>query len=184
MITGFTAGAGILIFVNQLRHLLHLEIPSSPTLWDTLGNIWYALPQADPYSLILGLGTILVILLFKSINPRLPGPLIAIVLAAIITVAFDLTSEGVLVIGEIPRGLPPLVKLPLINVQLMGQMFTGALAIAAIGLIEAMSIARNIASTLVNAWTATRNSLDRDWLTLPALFSLATLVRVPSLVRQ
>ncbi len=146
VITGFTAGAGVLIFVNQLRHLLRLQIPSTPGLWETLNNLGASLPETHLPSLILGAGAILLIVLLKRLNPRLPGPLIAITLAALITSASGLAQQGVLVIGEIPRGLPPLVRLPIFNVGLITQLTSGALAVAAIGLIEAMSIARSIAA--------------------------------------
>ena len=49
-------------------------------------------------------------------------------------------------IGELSRNLPPLAKLPLMDLRLIGQLASGALAVAAIGLVEAMSIARSIAS--------------------------------------
>ena len=54
-------------------------------------------------------------------------------------------GSGVVVVGELPRGLPPLAGLPPLNLQLVGQLAPGALAVAAIGLVEAMSIARSIA---------------------------------------
>jgi SulP family sulfate permease len=146
VITGFTAGAGILIFVNQLRHLLRLSVPSTPGLWETLTNLGTSLPQTHLPSLILGVGVIVIIMLLKQLNPKLPGPLIAITLAALITSTIGLTQRGVLVIGEIPRGLPPLVRLPILDLGLITQLTSGALAIAAIGLIEAMSIARSIAA--------------------------------------
>jgi SulP family sulfate permease len=107
--------------------------------------MWISLSQTHLLSLALGIGAIQIIVLLKWLNPRLPGPLIAIMLAAIITSATGLNQRGVVVIGEIPRGLPPLVRLPILNLDLVAELTSGALAIAAIGLIEAMSIARSIA---------------------------------------
>jgi SulP family sulfate permease len=50
-----------------------------------------------------------------------------------------------MVIGELPRSLPPLAKLPL-DFELITQLTSGALAVGAIGLVEATAIARSIAS--------------------------------------
>ena len=36
VVVGFTAGAGVLISVNQLRHLLRVDIPSAPELGQTI----------------------------------------------------------------------------------------------------------------------------------------------------
>jgi sulfate permease, SulP family len=50
------------------------------------------------------------------------------------------------VLGALPRTLPPLAPLPLLDLHLIGQLSTGAFAIAALGLVEATSIARSLAS--------------------------------------
>ena len=39
VVIGFTAGAGVLIGVNQLRHLLRINIPSSASLIETVSGI-------------------------------------------------------------------------------------------------------------------------------------------------
>ncbi|MFQ5614373.1 MAG: SulP family inorganic anion transporter, partial [Anaerolineae bacterium] len=145
-IVGFTAGAGVLISFNQLRHLLRLDFPSSPGLIDTVQNIGVHLPETHLYSLGLGLGAIVLILVLQRFAPKLPGPLLAMVVASVIVALLGLDRQGVRVIDQLPRGLPPLAKLPLFNVDLIGELSTGALAISAIGLVEAMSIARSIAS--------------------------------------
>jgi SulP family sulfate permease len=146
VIVGFTAGAGVLISINQLRQLLRLDFPSSPALIDTIQNLFSHLSETHWPSLLLGLGTILLILLLRRLNPKLPGPLFGMVAAAVAVGLLRLNQQGVTVIGQLPRSLPPLARLPLFNLELIGQLSTGAMAVAAIGLVEAMSIARSIAS--------------------------------------
>ena len=58
---------------------------------------------------------------------------------------FGLDQQGVIVLGELPRNLPPLAPIPLNDWDLINEMCTGVLAVSLIGLIEAMSIARSIA---------------------------------------
>jgi SulP family sulfate permease len=146
VITGFTAGAGVLIFFNQLRNLLRLDVPSTPSLFETNRNLVYNIKDLNWISLIIGIGVIGIILLLRWINPKIPGPLIAIVLAAVSVAILGLDQLGVVVIGELPRGLPPLTRLPSMNLEFISKLLTGAMAIAAIGLVEAMSISRSIAS--------------------------------------
>ena len=67
-----------------------------------------------------------------------------VVSAAAVGIA-GLDRQGVVVIGALPRSLPPMTDFSLLNMQRIGQFAPGALAIAAIGLVEAMSIARSIA---------------------------------------
>jgi SulP family sulfate permease len=49
-------------------------------------------------------------------------------------------------LGELPHGLPPLAPLPLLDLSLIGQLANGALALAIIGLVEAVAIVRAVAS--------------------------------------
>ncbi len=146
VITGFTAGAGLLIFFNQLRNLFGLVFPSSEGLWITLQQLAQNIRDTHLLSLVLGLATALLVLVLKRLNKRLPGPMIAILGASLITGIFQLDAQGVRVIGAIPRSLPPLTVPPLLDLGLVSKLAVGALSVAAIGLVEAISIARGIAS--------------------------------------
>ncbi len=146
VVLGFTAGAGILISANQLRHLLRLDIPSSPSFFETTLSLFQHLSEAHLLSLLLGIGTIVVMLLVKRFRPKWPGAFIGMVAAALAVGLLGLDQRGVLVLGELPRSLPPLARLPLLDIALIGRISAGALAVSAIGLVEAMSIARSIAA--------------------------------------
>jgi SulP family sulfate permease len=143
VIVGFSAGAGVLIAVKQLRHLLGLDF-SSHGLVETVQGVLIHLPETHIATMILGVGTMLVIVLLRLLNPKLPGPLIAMVVAAAAVGLAGLDEQGVVVIGELPRSLPPLTDFYLLNMQRIGELAPGAVAIAAVGLVEAMSIARSI----------------------------------------
>jgi len=145
VVVGFTAGAGILISVNQLRHLLRVDIPSSPEVGKTIQALFHHLDAVHLPSLAVGIGTMTVVFVLKRWRPRLPATLIAMVLAAAVTGFFDLIDQGVQTLGTIPRTLPPLAKLPFLDFQLIWNLTPGALAVAVIGLVEAMSIARGVA---------------------------------------
>ncbi|MBN1889582.1 MAG: STAS domain-containing protein, partial [Thermoflexales bacterium] len=145
VVVGFTAGAGLLIFFNQLRHLLRLDLPSTARLDQTLANIAQALPTLHWPSLLVGLGAMAVTLLAPRLHRRLPGTLASLVVAAAVVGLARLDTLGVKVVGAFPPGLPELARLPLLDWGAVAQLSTGALAIAAIGLVEAMSVARTIA---------------------------------------
>ncbi len=146
VIIGFTAGAGVLIAVGEMRTLLRLEFSAPPGLLNTLQNLFWHLPETHFISLSLGMGTLAVILLIRRFNRRWPAQLIGLSLAAALVGLFRLDQHGVTIIGELPHSLPPLASLPLLDMQLIGELSVGALAVAAIGLVEATSIARSVAS--------------------------------------
>jgi SulP family sulfate permease len=146
VIIGYTAGAGILIAVNQIRNLLRLEFPSSSSLVTTLHDVVIYLPETHWLSLIIGLLTVLLVILQKRFLPKWPGPLIMMIISAAIVGIAGLDTLGVQIIGEIPRSLPPLADLPLLNLNLISNLSSGALAIGSIGLVQSIAISRSIAA--------------------------------------
>jgi len=145
VIVGFSAGAGVLIAVQQVRHLLGLSF-TAHSLGETVSGIATHLADLHLITTVLALGTILLILVLRFVNPKLPGTLIAMAISALGVGLLGLDDRGVAVIGQFPRSLPPLSDLSLLNLQSIIQLAPGAVAITAIGLVEAMSIARSISS--------------------------------------
>ena len=145
VIIGFTAGAGVLISVSQMKALLRVDIPASPYFLVTVGNVLKQLGNIHWPSLGIGVLTMVAIVLVKRFRPKLPSALIAMVIAALTVYFLGLDDRGVRVLGAIPRGLPPFRNLPIFDRELVSAIFTGAFAAAIIGLVEAMSIARALA---------------------------------------
>jgi SulP family sulfate permease len=146
MVVGFSAGAGILIAFHQVEHLFHIPITPSPSLWQTIPSIIAHLSQTHWPSLALGIGTLLIIFLLERIDRRIPSLLIGMVSAAAIVALLGPETYEIEVVGEIPRRLPPLADFSAVDPQLTLNLFTGALAVAAIGFLETMSIAREISA--------------------------------------
>ena len=146
VIVGFTAGAGVLIIFNQLKHLFRIDVPNDPGLLETARQVTLHIVDTHPPSVAIGLGVVVVLAVLRRFRPGWPGPLLVMVIAAGLVWALGLDDLGVKVIGELPRSLPPFAIPPLWDWQLIRQLSPGALAVAAIGLVEAMSIARSISS--------------------------------------
>lgn len=155
VIVGFTAGAGVLIFASQLRHLLRLDIPSTPGLRETLALVASNIQQTHLISLGLGLAAMVIIVVLKRLKENLPGPLLAMLITSILVAVFGLDQVGVRVISEMPRGLPAMADFAGLDLSLVSKLMAGALAVAAIGLVETMSIGRVIAAQ-------TRQRLDSN----------------------
>ena len=146
VVIGFTAGAGVLIAANQVRHLLRLDMENSPEFVMTVRAIVSSLDTAHPETVVVGLGTVALTVLVLAVRRTLPAALIAVAAAGVATVALGLEARGVVALGDLPRSLPPLTRLPLVSGDLFFQLSGGALAIAAIGLVEATASARAVAA--------------------------------------
>jgi SulP family sulfate permease len=145
VVVGFSTGAGVLIAVNQLRHLLGLEF-TSHSLIETLQQVLVNLTGLHFYTTLLGLGTIVLIVFLKKTVPRAPSALISMAVASAFVGLLGLDQQGVSVIGELPASLPPLADLPLFDLDFIAQLSTGALAVGAIGLVETTAISRSISA--------------------------------------
>jgi sulfate permease, SulP family len=142
---GFTAGAGLLIISNQIEPLLRIRLGDSSNVVNTLRGVSQHVSETHLPSLALGAATIVAILLAQRLSRRLPAVLIGIVAVSATAWLLGMERSGVRLLGELPRGLPPLARLPLFDLELVGQLANGALALAIIGLVEAVSIARAVA---------------------------------------
>ena len=105
VLLGFLTGVGIQVALGQLPDMLGVTAPSSHTvikLWQTLA----ALPDAQPLTTAISVAVIAVVLAARRITRRIPGALLAVVGAIVVSRAADLASHGVSVLGPVPRGLP------------------------------------------------------------------------------
>ena len=146
VIVGFTAGAGILIIIGQMRVILGLSFPNSPRLADTVGNLFIHVSETHLITLLLAVGTIVAMVAIRRYKRSLPAPLIVMGLSALVVWALGLQERGVAVMGQLPRGLPPVANLPVLDLNLIGDLSTGALALAVIGLVEAVAIGRALSA--------------------------------------
>lgn len=146
VVIGFTAGAGVLIGAGQLRHWFRLDSGEGTHFWGLISTFLSQLAEIHWPSFLIGLIVITLIIGLRRYKPHWPGALIGIIVTAAIVSLLRLDQQGVIVLGELPRGLPPLIDLSQLNLRLIGPLSTGALAIAAIGLVESISIGRAIAA--------------------------------------
>lgn len=145
VIVGFASAAGVLIAIKQLKPLFGLEF-SSHGLVENVHQVVVNLPELNPATTALGVGTIIFMFVLKRINDRLPAALICMIIASILVAVFGLAEQGVATIGELLRSLPPLTSFESVNLDLFSNVATGALAVAAIALVETTAISRSIAT--------------------------------------
>ncbi len=145
LIIGFTFGAGLLIIIRQIAPLLGLP-ESSGGILQAIKETFLDLPDIQPATAVLGLLTLIIIVGLRRINRRIPGALIAMIISSLAVFLLDLGNHGVAVIGELPRGFPPLAHLPLFNLPLIVSLLPSALAVGTIGLIQSIAVARSIAN--------------------------------------
>ena len=107
VLVGFLTGVGIQVAVGQLPAMLGVTAPSKQTLSKLL-EVARALPHAHAADLAVSIGVIAIVLAARLVTRRIPGPLIAVIIAIGVSRAADLARHGVALVGPVPRGLPAL----------------------------------------------------------------------------
>jgi SulP family sulfate permease len=144
VVMGFTAGAAILIATSQLQHVLAIPIPRGESFAHTWVDIYRQLGQANLTVLGIALVTLLTAVVVKRLFPRLPNLLLGLI-AGSLAALIGGDEQGVTFVGQIPAQLPPL-SMPDFSMAAIRQLAPEAFAIALLGLIEAVSIARSVAT--------------------------------------
>ncbi len=151
VIVGFTLGAAILLVLDQLKNLLGL--PALGTGEDHfLKRVWLTLSHANEtnrIALLIGLGTVAIALALRWINIRfrlrLPELLLALICMTAVVGNWRLDQQGVKIVGNIPAQLPSFA-LPKVDWLHVHSLASSALAIALLGLLEAIAMAKAIAA--------------------------------------
>jgi SulP family sulfate permease len=147
VLTGFLAGAGVLIILNQLHTLVGLARPAGASTLTTLADLAQHLLAVNPYVLATGLLSIAVLLLSRRIKRRVPRALLAIVLAGALVQVTGWNSRGVILVGDLGSLAEARLAfhVPAIPLQAQLGLFGSASAVALLSLVEAMSVANVIA---------------------------------------
>ena len=144
VVIGFTAGAAILIATSQLKHITGIFVPKGETFLHTWMDLFAGIGDINPYLVIIGLATLISAVLSKRFLPKLPNLLIGMVIGSVLALFLKDYSD-IKLVGEIPAHLPPLSH-PEFTFQALKTLAPEAFAVALLGLIEAVSISRAVAT--------------------------------------
>lgn len=105
VLVGYMAGIAVLMAVSQLGKVTGIRVEGDSTLAE-LRSAARGLDQVQLPTVVLAGVTLVLLLVGRHFLPRIPGPLVAMLLGAAVVTLFGLDRLGVAVIGPIPPGLP------------------------------------------------------------------------------
>jgi sulfate permease, SulP family len=141
---GFLAGISAHILISQLPGLLGLPDPDGPML-QRLATLVGHLPQANPYTLVIGLGVLAVIAVSEKIDARIPGALIGLALASAAVVLLGLESRGVNVLGAVTVSMPA-VAIPVVSISGLTSLLSLSLIISIVVMVQTAATTRSFLS--------------------------------------
>ena len=143
VLTGFKAGIGLVIVLDQLPKLLGIHSTKQGFLRDLLGLVQH-LPEASLITMSVAALTLLVLIGMERMWSHSPAPLVAVGGGIGASWFFGLHAQGVSTVGLIPQGFP---SLTLPDFALIVQMVPGALGIALMSFTESIAAGRAFAGS-------------------------------------
>ena len=155
VVVGFTNAAAIIIGTSQLGKLFGVSVEKAAHTYETVFNtLVEAYSSTHSETLLMAVAALTIMIIMKRLIPRAPNVLAAVVVTTAASWLIGFEQMGGAIVGKIPEGLPALA-IPDLDFQTMGQLLSVTVAIALIGFMEAISIAKAMAAS-------TRQRLDAN----------------------
>ncbi len=139
VINGFTIGIAIIIATSQLKDFLGLSVAAVPAEFlAKIEVLWSAGPTFSAASALIGLATMVLIVLFRRMAPKLPGLIVAVACTSAVVALADLPVDTIgSRFGDLPRSLP-WPGLPQISLARLGDLLPSAIVIAFLAGVESL----------------------------------------------
>ena len=139
LITGFTSGIALIIFSSEVKDFLGLKMGAVPSdFLDKWVSFIQNIKTADIYTILIGISTIAIIMLWPKITHKVPGSLIAILLTTTVMQLLHLPVETIgSKFGNIPSSLPKPV-IPHVDFVTIRNLIRPAFTIALLAGIESL----------------------------------------------
>lgn len=144
ILVGYMAGVAVIMITGQLGKIAGFSMETDKAFEQTL-EFLSKLNQVHWPTFILALVALIFLLVIQRFFPKVPGPLLAVLLATAVVAMLHLDQQGVAVVGEIPAGLPHLA-LPKLSAPHLRAILASAVGIAIVGYSDNVLTARSFAA--------------------------------------
>ncbi|HEY5819040.1 MAG TPA: SulP family inorganic anion transporter [Mesorhizobium sp.] len=141
VLTGFKAGIGLVIVLDQVPKLLGIHIHKEGFFRDIL-SILHHVPETSPITLIIAIVALAALLVMERMKPHSAAPLVVVGAGIAVSWLFGLDARGVATVGLIPQALPS-ITMP--SFDLVQQLLPGAFGIALMSFTETIAVGRAFA---------------------------------------
>jgi SulP family sulfate permease len=144
VISGFTSAAAIIIGISQLKDLIGVKLEADNAIMQ-LGEAITRISEINPVTLGVGLGSIVLLILFKKYIRKIPGPIVVVAVSILLVSQLNLERFGLSIVGEVPQGLPTF-SVPALSIDAVFALLPIALTISFVGFMESIAMGKAIAA--------------------------------------
>lgn len=136
---GFTTGIALIIFSSQIKDFFGLPIEKMPAEFTEQWALYAVeMIHVNYFSLLIGLVSVVLLLKLRHRFPRIPAPIIVIILSSLIVYIFGLPVETIgSKFGALPSMLPN-PSIPPFSLEKIRAVFPDAITMALLGAIESL----------------------------------------------
>jgi SulP family sulfate permease len=127
ILVGYIFGATLIVIGSQLGKMFGIKL-GNDEFFRQVAELISRVNETHLLTFMLGIIFMVSLLIIRQINRALPGPLIVVVVAILISTLFDLQAKGVSVVGKVPAGLP-MPTIPIVSIQDFLVLLPSALAL-------------------------------------------------------
>ena len=143
VISGFTSAAALIIGFNQFRNLFGVDFVRSNQIQYVIKDIWENISSYNFNTTSIGLIAVLIILVLRKVNKKIPNALIVVVLGIVSVKYLGHIFADVAIIKEVPSGLPSF-SIPVIDLVEIKELLPIALTLVLVGFLETISIGKSL----------------------------------------
>src|SRR5215471_10223044 len=144
---GYMNGLALTILIGQLPKLFGFSTDANGLINEAIAFVHgITSGEAVGAAVAIGLVSLGLILALERWLPRIPGVLLAVIVAIVASAVLNLSNHGVSLIGTLPKGFPPLTVPNPISVSDLPLLIAGALGISLVALTDTISTASSFAS--------------------------------------
>ncbi|TWD72007.1 high affinity sulfate transporter 1 [Kribbella amoyensis] len=150
VLVGYLAGIAVIMMTSQLGRVTKTTVSGDTPLSEIVSAL-RQIGSWDPATVVLSVGTLVLLLVVAKWWPRVPGPLVVILLSSVVAAA---VGHGIAVVGEVPSGLP-VPELPSLRLDDLRLLVLPAVGVALVGYTDTVLTGRAFA-------THRRERIDAD----------------------
>lgn len=145
VVIGFTTGAAFLIASSQITHILGISTTKGVGFIEVWKELYFGISEFNGFLFFIGMSTVISAILIKRYQPKLPNLFVGLLVGGVVGWSLKSFTSSIITVGNITAFIPPL-SFPDFSIHSLTEIAPGAFAVALLGLIEASSISRSVAT--------------------------------------
>lgn len=157
VVSGFVQAAAVVIMVSQIPPAFKIDLPNDLNYIERIVYLIGHVDMVHTLTSVFFIGALLLLFILPHFAPKFPTAIVLLTLTGVGAFIFGLEKQGIVLIGEVPQGLPKLLW-PEWSISALNYL-PGAFGIAFVTTVGSFVMAKNVADRQPKPWDANRDMI-------------------------